>query len=127
MNRNTKNQPQESKPGRNVFSNLVLGLRVLLGELQWIGLKGLRAFELKQLKKRRREECTALGEAVAEQLQGVEASTETPLPPCNDQTLLALKQIRFLDDEIDQLARERKNMREEFETRRKASLGVNKE
>lgn len=128
----TRTSPQtpETRPHRNIFGNLVLGLKVLLGELQWIGLKALRAFELRQLKKRLKEECATLGEAVARQLADKELGepgADTPLPPCDERTRLALKQVRFLEDEIEHLLRERQRMREEFEARRKSSLGVNQE
>lgn len=129
----TSPPPRETRQQRNVFANLVLGLKVLLGELQWIGLKGLRAFELRQLRKRLKEECATLGEAVARQLadkepgEPGEPGADTPLPPCDERTRLALKQVRFLEDEIEHLVRERQRMREEFEARRKSSLGVNQE
>ncbi len=125
--------PRETRPHRALFANLVLGLKVLLGELQWIGLKALRAFELRQLRKRLKEECATLGEAVARQLaekepwEPGEPEADTPLPPCDERTRLALKQVRFLEDEIEHLVRERQRMREEFEARRKSSLGVNQE
>jgi hypothetical protein len=126
----------ETRPHRNIFGNLLLGLKILLGELQWIGLKALRAFELRQLRKRLKEECATLGEAVARQLadkqpgepgEPGEPGSDTPLPPCDERTRLALKQVRFLEDEIEHLVRERQRMREEFEARRKSSLGANQE
>ncbi len=123
----TSQKPPEAKPSRNIFGNLVLGLKLLLGELQWIGLKGLRAFELRQLNKRLKEECATLGEAVARQLSDQEPGPDTPLPPCDERTRLALKQVRFLEDEIENLLGERQRMREEFEARRKSSIGVNQE
>ncbi len=113
---------QPDTPRHNLFSNLVFGLRVMLSELQWLGLKALRAHELRQLRKRLTEEHTAFGRALAGQLRGLEPGA--PLPPLDGEALLAYKQVAFLEEELLHLDRERERLRTDFETRRKAALGL---
>ena len=117
-------QTDEGK--RNIFSNFILGLRVLLSEIQWLGLLWLRHQEARQLAKRLREEQTNLGAAMAEHLHAAAPLEpgKDPLPPLDADSLLAYKQVRFLQQELDHLRNERSTMRQDFVARRKQRLGV---
>lgn len=116
----------ETPANRNIFSNFLLGLKVLCSEIQWLGLRWLRRQEARQLEKRLREEQTALGAAVAAHLRahGPADPGTAPLPPLDAESLLAYKQVLFLDQELDHLRNERSSMRQEFVARRKQRLGI---
>jgi hypothetical protein len=117
-------QTWNSDSNGGIWDTLVLGLKVLGWELKWQALRGVRALELRQLEKRLREEYAALGSALADQitLPGEGADKDAPLPAPDEKTALALKQIRFLREEIEHLRRERSEMRKEFLERRQRSL-----
>lgn len=111
---------EEKKP--NIFSNFFFGFRIFLSEMQWIALSWLRSNESKQLRKRLQEEHTALGAAIADLFQGQPISDN--LPGLDDKAVLALKQVRFLQEELHHLQTERQTMREEFINRRKNRIGL---
>lgn len=117
---------QKVQEKRNIFSNFILGLRVLLSELQWLGLLWLRRQEARQLRKRLHEEQTSLGAAIAAHLgaAGPQEPGKEPLPPLDADSLLAYKQVRFLQQELDHLKNERSAMRQDFVARRKQRLGI---
>jgi len=111
---------------RNIFDNFILGLKVLGSEVQWLGMLWLRRQEARQLEKRLREEHTALGAAVAAHLSArgpVEPGVDQ-LPPLDQDSLLAYKQVRFMQQELDHLRNERGRMRQEFVEQRKQRLGL---
>lgn len=111
---------------RNIFSNFILGLKVLFSEIQWLGLLWLRRQEARQLEKRLAEEQTSLGAAVAAHLaaRGPVDPGKDPLPALDNDSLLAYKQVRFLRQELDHLHKERASMRQDFVARRKQRLGL---
>lgn len=115
-------------PRRGIISNFYLGIRVIFSELSWLGLKGLRAWELQQLKKRLAQEHTALGIAVAADLKGREPEYDlgrkVELPALGDDSVLAMKQVRFLETEIAHLRSERQTMRQQFEARLRRKFGL---
>lgn len=111
---------------RNILGNFVLGLKVLVSEVQWLGLLWLRRQEARQLQKRLAEEQTSLGEAVSAHLhaRGPQDPGKGPLPPLDANSLLAYKQVRFLQEELDHLRQERGSMRQDFVNRRRQRLGL---
>lgn len=119
---NTTPSSPENKGSRGFLATLLLGLRVLLSEFKWLFVKSLRSFELRQLRKRLRRERSALGLALSEQLK--DQREGEPLPAPSPETMLAIKQIRFLNEEIAYLESDRANMRAEFEKRRGEKLGL---
>ncbi len=107
---------------KSFWATLVLGLRVLFSEIKWLFLKGLRVFEQSQLRRRLRQEYTELGKSVAGQLMGISAGS--PLPPPRQATLLAVRQLEFLQEEIAHLEKEREQLRREFVEKRRQRLGI---
>ena len=103
--------------GRSVASTLALGLKVLASEYKWLGLKGMRAFEIRQMKRRLDQEYTVLGRALSKILTDPEAKKASF--PIDEDTRLILRQISFLRDEISLLEEEREQLREHFVARRK--------
>lgn len=82
------------------------GLSVMGSELQWVAVRSLRVWEIRQLRKRLQEEYTALGTLDAE---GASDSKEATL---------SRKQVSFLQEEIDHLEQELIRARQEFVRRR---------
>lgn len=117
---------QKAHEKRNIFNNFILGLRVLASEIQWLGLLWLRRQEARQLRKRLREEQTSLGAAFAAHLATAPPldPAQEPLPPLDADSLLAYKQVCFLQQELDHLQHERSTMRQDFVARRKQRLGI---
>jgi hypothetical protein len=104
---------------RDLLGNLRTGLLVVADELQWIGLKGLRSLEIRQMEKRLAEERAALGKVVAEAVAGVEDPASAPL---DEAARLCLKQIAFLGEEIAYLRAERERLRQDVLARRRSAL-----
>ena len=121
-----KNASKPANPFVEMFKSfwaiLVLGLRVLFSEIRWMFLKALRVFEQAQLRRRLKQEYALLGQAVAEQLQGL--GPEDILPKPTEATILAVKQIAFLQEEIHHLEKERDRLRKEFVEKRRQRLGI---
>lgn len=111
---------------RNIFSNFILGVRVLASEIQWLGMLWLRRQEIRQLTKRLGEEQAGLGSALAAHLEtnGPKDPAREPLPPLDAESLLAYKQVLFLKQELHHLQNERGRIRDDFVARRKARLGM---
>ncbi len=92
-------------------------------ELRWIALGRLRAFEIRQLKKRLDREYETLGR-LAEPVFTRDRKASGAVSGDVD---LCLKQIEFLRDEIAQLDGERERSRRLFESRRAGEMGVEDE
>ena len=87
---------------------LILGLRVIGSEIHWKILEAIRKWEIRQLQKRLNQEYEILGqlevkEAEAELNKEQEAEKE-----------LCLKQVHFLQEEIQFLQQALDNMRREY-------------
>ncbi len=93
------------------FGILLLGLRVLGGELSWILVRAMRRLEIRQLQKRLREERALL---------------ERPGTDAADRELSS-RQAAFLEEEIAFLAREMDAKRADMVARRTAAWGLEKE
>ncbi|MBG0775605.1 MAG: hypothetical protein H0S85_04130 [Desulfovibrionaceae bacterium] len=106
---------------RGVLDNLVFGVRVVLGEIKWLLLGGLRSFELRQLERRLDEERAALGAWVGERMLGPKPRKTMPQP--DDEAWLRIRQIGFLQDEIALLRAERGRLRADLLERRREDLG----
>ncbi|THB66176.1 MAG: hypothetical protein D6E12_11175 [Desulfovibrio sp.] len=110
----------------SLVGNVMLGLKVVGGELKWLVQRGVRSFELKQLRKRLLDEYTFLGQLTAHRLNQAE-----PLDPeaITDEALardenvqLAIKQIDFLREEIALLQGEQQTKREAMLASRRKQL-----
>ncbi|WP_462327452.1 hypothetical protein [Desulfobaculum sp.] len=110
----------------SVTDNLITGLKVLMGELKWLVLKGLRAIEIRQLEKRLAKEYAAIGKQVHETIiPGEDGRTSTGSIPAADSAIhLSLKQIEFLQEEIDFLRDQCTRAREDDLKTRAKDLGL---
>ncbi len=87
---------------RTPFETLRLGLRVLGSELSWTFIRAMRRLEIRQLEKRLREERAVQG---------------NPATSSSDKDI-ASRQIAFLEEEMDFLAREAEARRADMVARR---------
>ncbi|EPR37577.1 hypothetical protein dsx2_0923 [Desulfovibrio sp. X2] len=99
-------------PAPGLFGTLLLGLRVLASELSWIVVRVMRRAEMRQLEKRLDQERTTL--------TGLASGGEPRAP----ERELSEKQIAFLEEEIDFLAREMAAKRADMVARRTAAWGL---
>ncbi|NCD24529.1 MAG: hypothetical protein EOL86_02875 [Deltaproteobacteria bacterium] len=96
-----------------LFQPVVNGFKVLASETKWVFIKGVRRWEIRQMKKRLSEEYQNLGKSYAEaQAKG---GLFDPHSSDND---LTLKQIVFLREEITHLEQDLVNTRAEFVAKR---------
>lgn len=79
--------------------------------LRWALIAAMRAWELRQFRKRLEAERTVLGEQVAAMADLPDAAERVPL---NDRAGLALGQVRFLEREIAWQTEEQVRERERF-------------
>ena len=117
-----KNESSPQPSDRGILSNLLAGLKVVGSEIKWLGLSGLRAFEIRGMKKRLDQEYQSLGKHIHEQAKTPESGQGSG-PVRDEKTGLALKQIDFLLEEIAYLKEERKRFRNEFVSSRANGLG----
>lgn len=92
---------------RTPFGVLWLGLRVLCSELSWTLVRAMRRLEIRQLRKRLREESALLGAAQSDAARDLSA-----------------RQTAFLQEEIDFLEREMDAKRADMIARRTAAWGM---
>lgn len=78
------------------------GFSVMGSELQWVAIRSLRDWEIRQLRKRLQEEYTTLGRLDAEETSDSRDAE------------LSRRQISFLKEEIDHLEQELVRARQEF-------------
>ena len=102
-----------------VFGALTLGLTVLGSELKWLAVKGVRSFELRQLRRRLDEEYALLGRLTAELAAAGESASQG-----HEDVRLALGQIDFLREEIARLEDERRLSRDAFVNERRRRLNL---
>lgn len=103
----------EPTPGDSLsrMQAIVLGWKLLASELRWLALKSLRRWEVRQLRKRLRQEYTTLG-----RLTSQDASQEA--------TDLCRRQIEFLQEEIEYLEKELATTRDDIVSRRVQQWGL---
>ena len=94
---------------RTLAQNLVFGLKVWAGELQWMLTDAGRCWEVRQLEKRLTQEYAALGEQTEACL--TESGT-IDCPPTADMQRAA-GQIQFLKEEIVRLTEEHNALAEQ--------------
>lgn len=92
---------------RTPFGVLLLGLRVLGSELFWTLVRAMRRLEIRQLRKRLREESALLATAQNDAARDLSA-----------------RQTAFLQEEIDFLEREMDAKRADMIARRTAAWGM---
>ncbi len=103
----------EPAPGDRLsrMETIVLGWKLLASELRWLALKSLRRWEIRQLRKRLRQEYANLGRLT---------SQNAP----KDATDLARRQIEFLHEEIEYLEKELATTRDDMISRRLQQWGL---
>ena len=103
----------EPTPGDRLsrMEAIVLGWKLLASELRWLALKSLRRWEIRQLRKRLRQEYANLGRLT---------SRNAP----KDATDLCRSQIEFLQEEIEYLEKELTTTREDIVSRRLQQWGL---
>lgn len=92
---------------------ILAGWRIIFSELKWVVIRTCRQWEIRQLQKRLTREMTSLGKCIFHQTSsGTEIDIQEP------ETDLALKQVSFLQDEIQYLKNELSKTRQEFINKR---------
>ena len=117
-----------AQPG--VFGTLALGLKVLGSELALLASTGVRALELRQMRRRLSEEYALLGRLTARRAEAQEAghgAAGEEAAPSQEEVDLALGQIDFLKQEIARMEAEREQHRETFLADRRARLSPDPE
>ena len=87
-----------------------LGIRVIISEIHWQLLRGLRVWEIKQLKRRLEKEYQKMGQLSRQAEENPETQSQKEL--CNNQ-------IEFLEKEIDFLEKELEKLRKDIISRRR--------
>ncbi len=101
------------------LGTLILGLKVVWSELSWLAIKYLRRLEIRQLEKQlARERETLCRLAAPDPTRDTKAAAERDL---------AEKQVAFLKEEIDLLARELEDARRDYVARRLKTWGLDPE
>jgi len=116
-------------PRGGFWNNLATGLKVVASELRWIVLGRVRAFEIRQLRRRLEREYEALGRLCEPLLKHIREGKKgrSLSPEAGEKADLLLKQIEFLNEEIAQLEDERLRSRRLFERQRARELGLEPE
>ena len=95
---------------RGFWDNLTTGLKVVGAELRRIALGRVRAFEIRQIRRRLEREYETLGRLAEPLLSGPQKSapgSPKPAPDAQRAVDLSLKQLEFLRREIAQLEAQR--------------------
>ncbi len=108
----TKECTESYKP--SILESISLSIMALFSEIHWNVIKGLRKWEIKELKKRLDKEYLTLGKLVynfneedKEQLEKID---------------LAKQQIEFLENEIKSLEKELQDLRDKIIKNRSSNL-----
>jgi len=97
---------------------LSLGIRVVLSEIHWSILRGLRAWEIRQLNRRLQREYRSYGELTArKEKQGDPQGVDSEIELCR-------KQIEFLEKEIEHLRHDLHDLRRNKIQRRRRKWAV---
>ena len=94
---------------QNALKPVLNGFKLMASEAKWVVIKCLRSLEIRQLRKRLGEELQTLGKAFAD----AQSRAELFDPTTSDNDLI-LKQISFLQQEIDHLEKELAATRAEY-------------
>jgi len=105
------------QPRISFFRAVPLGLKVLLSEIYWQLLKGLRTWEIRQMQSRLNREYEKLGRLLEEQTKGVREERDSEIELCR-------KQIDFLSREVHHLQEQLGNLRNDLLLRRKRAWGL---
>ncbi len=99
----------------SLFESLSLGFKVLFSEIHWHIIRGLRSWEIRQMRQRLNQEYKRLGELLSSR-EGQPASREQDVEAEID---LCRKQIDFLKGEVDYLESELDELRRSTIERRR--------
>jgi len=78
-----------------------LGIKVIFSEIHWHLLRGLRLWEIKQLKRRLENEYQKMGQLSRKESETQEFESQKEL--CNNQIEFLEKEIEFLEKELEKL------------------------
>ncbi len=101
---------------KDVWNNVVSGWQVVFSEINWLLVKAFRRWEIKQMNKRLNEEYQILGKTFA-----AFAKEEKALSPQDAEAELPLKQIAFLQEEMEHMEQELRTSRSDYIKRRSQS------
>ncbi len=96
----------QETPELGFGQTIVLGWKVLLSEIHWQILRGLRSWEIRQLEQRLQREYQSLGRLLSNR------SKDQEIDDSNAEVETCQKQIDFLASEINFLKQELNNLRE---------------
>lgn len=105
-------------PARGVWSNFVLGLKVLGGELKWLAMRLIRGCESRQVRRRLEAEYATLGRLARRHLEN---GGKAPMTG-DGEAGLSLSQIEFLEQEVAFLEKDLAAAREKDLARRRRDL-----
>ncbi len=103
---------KKEKRFSGLFKTISMGIKVLLSEIYWVILKGLRKWEIYDLKKRLNNEYAEFG-----RLTFHDPQNKKEIKVCTEQ-------IEFLKNEIEFLENEIKRIREDILKKRKEIIAV---
>lgn len=95
---------------------LSLGFKVVLEEIHWNIIRGLRAWEIKQLNQRLQREYQIMGKLTLGKTEDSDQQ-ESEIDLCK-------KQIEFLEQEIDFLKKDLNDLRENIILQRRQKWGI---
>jgi len=95
-----------------------LGFKVLFSEIHWQILRGLRNWEIVQMRKRLSREYEKLGQLLEKQSNGTAGSEQ------QEEIDLCRRQIDFLSREVEHLETQLRNLRRDLIARRRKKWGV---
>ena len=107
---------------RGLFCNFILALRVLLSELKWACINGLVKWEQRQLRKRLRKEEEILGRLLSEEALKIGSMEEGSSIEFNSHSILLVRQISFLREELAKSEEDSLQRRKEFIEARKTAF-----
>ena len=115
-------QTSNATPGRQEHISITravsLGFKVLLSEIHWQILRGLRNWEIVQMRNRLSKEYERLGQLLEKQSDGQNDSQH------QEEIDLCRKQVDFLSREVEHLQTQLRNLRLEIIDRRRRKWGV---
>jgi hypothetical protein len=102
----------------SIVQTLSLGFKVLISEIHWQILRGLRSWEIRQMRSRLAKEYERLGKLLETQAGGAaDGDRQAELDLCR-------KQIDFLTREVDHLQTQLWKLRRDIIARRRTKWGV---
>jgi hypothetical protein len=110
-------ESEDSSP-LSIPRTLSLGIRVVLSEIHWSILRALRAWEIRQLRKRLEREYRSFGQLTASrERRGSDTDLDSEIELCR-------KQIDFLEKEVEHLRQDLSDLRRNKVRNRRSKWAV---